>query len=183
MNIRPYRNKLPALGERVYVDPAAVVIGDVILADDVSIWPGTVVRGDVNYVRIGARSNIQDGSVIHVSHAGPHTRLDGYPTLIGEDVTVGHKAVIHACTVGDGALVGMGALVMDGAVIGKHAFVGAGALVAPGKKIGEGELWVGSPARRVRRLTDAEIEGLIYSAGHYVRLKDEYLTGFATPAR
>src|SRR5690606_13973598 len=157
----------------------AVVIGDVALADDVSIWPGTVVRGDVNHVRIGARTNIQDGSVIHVSHAGPHTRRDGYPTIIGADVTVGDKAVTHACTIGDGALVGRGGLVMDGAVVGKHAFVGAGALVAPGKKIGEGELWVGSPARRVRKRTDAEIEGLIYGAGHYVRLKDEYLNGFA----
>ena len=176
MTIRAFESHHPQLGERVFVDPAALVIGDVTLGDDASIWPGTVVRGDVNHVRIGARTNIQDGCVIHVSHAGPHTRLDGYPTIIGEDVTVGHKAVIHACTVGDGALVGMGALVMDGAVIGKHAFVGAGALVAPGKTVGEGELWVGSPARRLRLLSDAEIEGLHYSAGHYVRLKDEYLS-------
>lgn len=181
MAIRPYRDRRPALGERVYVDPAATVIGDVTLGDDVSIWPYTVVRGDVNHVRIGARSNIQDGCVIHVSHAGPHTRLDGYPTIIGEDVTVGHKAVIHACTIGDAALIGMGALILDGAVIGKHAFVGAGALVAPGKRVGEGELWVGSPARRVRALSDAEIEGLHYSAGHYVRLKDEYLQALAVP--
>ena len=180
MNIRPYRDKMPVLGERVYIDPAATVIGDVTLAEDVSIWPGTVVRGDVNHVRIGARSNIQDGCVIHVSHAGPHTRLDGYPTIIGADVTVGHKAVIHACEIGDAALIGMGALILDGAVIGKHAFVGAGALVAPGKTVGEGELWVGSPARRVRALTDAEIEGLHYSAGHYVRLKDEYLQAFSS---
>ena len=173
--LRPYRDKLPELGERVYVDSAAEVIGDVVLGDDVSIWPFTVVRGDVNFIRIGARTNIQDGTVVHVSHDGPHAKLGGFATVIGEDVTIGHKAIIHACRIEDACLVGMGATVMDGAVVKKHGFVGAGALIAPGKVVGEGELWLGNPGRFVRKLSDAEIEALYYSAGHYVRLKDEYL--------
>ena len=177
MNIRPYLDQFPSLGERVYIDPAASVIGKVTLGDDVSIWPGCVVRGDVNFIRIGARSNVQDGTVIHVSHDGPHARLGGFATVIGEDVTIGHKAIIHACRIEDAALIGMGAVLLDGAVVRKHGFIGAGALVAPGKVIGEAELWLGNPARKVRVLSDAEIEGLYYSAQHYVRLKDQYLTG------
>ena len=179
MNIRPYLDHLPTLGQRAYVDPAAVVIGDVVLGDDASIWPGCVVRGDVNFIRIGARTNIQDGSVIHVSHDGPHAKLGGFATVIGADVTIGHKAIIHACRIGDAALIGMGAIVLDGAVVEPRGFVGAGALVAPGKVVGEGELWLGNPARRVRVLSDAEIEGLYYSAQHYVRLKDRYLDAAA----
>ncbi len=173
--IRPYRGVLPTLGARTYIDPAATVIGDVVLGDDVSIWPMTVVRGDVNFIRIGARSNVQDGTVIHVSHDGPHAKLGGFATVIGEDVTIGHKAIIHACRIEDAALIGMGAVILDGAVVKKHGFVGAGALVAPGKVVGEGELWLGNPARLARRLSDAEIEALYYSAQHYVRLKDDYL--------
>jgi len=175
MHLRTYRGILPTLGERAYVDPAATCIGDVVLGDDVSLWPGTVVRGDVNFIRIGARTNVQDGTVVHVSHDGPHAKLGGFATVIGEDVTIGHKAVIHACRIEDAVLVGMGAIILDGAVIRKHAFIGAGALVPPGKEVGEGELWLGNPARKARMLTDAEIEALYYSAGHYVRLKDEYL--------
>ncbi|MEZ5544971.1 MAG: gamma carbonic anhydrase family protein [Lysobacteraceae bacterium] len=175
MNLRPYLGKLPDLGPRVYVDPAAAVIGDVVLAEDVSIWPMTVVRGDVNFVRIGARTNIQDGSVVHVSHDGPHSRLGGFATVIGADCTIGHKAVIHACTIENEVLIGMGAIVMDGAVVKKHAFVGAGALVSPGKVVGEGELWLGNPAKFVRRLSEEQIEGIRYSAQHYVRMKDRYL--------
>ena len=177
MTIRPYLDQIPSLGARVYVDPAATVIGTVTLGDDVSIWPGCVVRGDVNFIRIGARSNIQDGTVIHVSHDGPHARLGGFATVIGEDVTIGHKAIIHACRIEDAALIGMGAVLLDGAVVRKHGFVGAGALLAPGKVVGEAERWLGNPARKVRVLSDAEIEGLYYSAQHYVRLKDQYLTG------
>jgi len=173
--LRPYRGIHPQLGERVWLDPCASVIGEVTLGDDVSIWPMTVVRGDVNFIRIGARSNVQDGTVIHVSHDGPHSRRGGFAAIIGEDVTIGHKAVIHACTIGDACLIGMGALVLDGAVVHQHAFVGAGAVVTPGKLVGERELWLGNPARCVRRLSDAEVEGLYYSAAHYVRLKDEYL--------
>lgn len=179
MTIRPYLDQSPTLGERVYVDPAATVIGKVTLGDDVSIWPGCVVRGDVNFIRIGARSNVQDGTVIHVSHDGPHAKLGGFATVIGTDVTIGHKAIVHACRIEDAVLIGMGAVLLDGTVVRKHGFVGAGALVAPGKVVGEAELWLGNPARKVRVLSDAEIEGLYYSAQHYVRLKDQYLTGSA----
>ena len=178
--LRPYRGKLPLVGQRVYIDPSAEVIGDVELADDVSIWPMTVVRGDVNFIRIGARTNVQDGVVIHVSHDGPHVKLGGFATVIGEDVTIGHKAIIHACRIEDACLIGMGAVVMDGAVVKKHGFVGAGSVVPPGKVVGEGELWLGNPARLVRKLDEAQIEGLYYSAQHYVRLKDDYLADLPT---
>ena len=177
MPIRAYLDHRPTLGHRVYLDPLAVVAGDVVLGDDVSVWPFTVIRGDVNFVHIGDRTNLQDGTVVHVSHDGPHAPRGGFATRIGSDVTIGHKAVIHACTIEDAALIGMGAIVLDGAVVKRHAFVGAGALVPPGKVVGEGELWVGNPAKKVRLLSDAEIEGLHYSAGHYVRLKDAYLAG------
>ena len=179
MAIRPYRDILPTVGARAYVDPAASLIGDVVLGDDVSLWPGVVVRGDVNFVRIGARSNVQDGTVIHVSHDGPHAKLGGFATVIGADVTIGHKAIVHACRIADACLIGMGAIVLDGVVVEQHGFVGAGALVAPGKVVGRGELWLGNPAKKVRVLSDAEIEALYYSAQHYVRLKDEYLAAVA----
>jgi carbonic anhydrase/acetyltransferase-like protein (isoleucine patch superfamily) len=179
MSLRPYLGKLPILGERCYVDPAASVIGDVVLGDDSSVWPGTVIRGDVNYIRIGARTNLQDGTVVHVSHDGPHAKLGGFATVIGNDVTIGHKAIVHACRIEDAVLIGMGAIVLDGAVVEQHGFVGAGALVTPGKVVGRGELWLGNPAKKVRMLSDAEIEALYYSAGHYVRLKDQYLAGGA----
>ena len=175
MNIRPFQDHTPVLGERVYVDPAATVIGRVELGDDVSIWPGCVVRGDVNYIRVGARTNIQDGTVIHVSHDGPYTQPGGFPTEIGNDVTIGHGAIVHACRIGDYCLIGMGASILDGAVVEDYAFVGAGALVAPGKTVRSGELWLGNPARVARKLSDTEIEQLRYSAGHYVKLKDMYL--------
>lgn len=177
MPIRPYREHLPTLGQRVYLDPMSAVIGDVVLGDDVSVWPFTLIRGDVNFVRIGDRSNIQDGTVIHVSHDGPHLRRGGFATRIGNDVTIGHKAIIHACTIEDAALIGMGAIVLDGAVVKKHGFVGAGALVSPGKVVGEGELWLGNPAKKARLLSQAEIDALYYSANHYVKLKDDYLAG------
>ncbi len=177
MSIRPFNGHLPVLGARAYVDPAATVIGDVLLGDDVSIWPGTVVRGDVNHIRIGARTNVQDGTIVHVTHEGPFTRPGGFPTVIGADVTIGHAAVIHACTIEDACLIGMHATVLDGAVVRKHGFVGAGAVVSPGKVVGEGELWLGNPARMVRVLGDREIEALYYSASHYVKLKDAYLAG------
>lgn len=175
MAIRPYLDRFPQLGARAYVDEAATVIGDVVLGDDASLWPTTVVRGDVNFVRIGDRTNVQDGTVIHVSHDGPHARLGGFATRIGADVTIGHKAIIHACVIEDAVLIGMGAIVLDGAVVRKHGFVGAGAVVPPGKVVGERELWLGNPAKKVRLLSDAEVEGLYYSAQHYVRLKDRYL--------
>ncbi len=172
--LRAYKGVSPKLGARVYVDPAATVIGDVELGDDVSVWPGAVLRGDVERIRIGARTNVQDGAVLHVTHDGPYTP-GGHPCLIGADVTIGHAAVVHACTIDDCCLIGMHATVLDGAVVGRHALVGAGALIAPGKVVGEGELWIGNPARCVRKLSDREIEALRYSAPHYVKLKDDYL--------
>lgn len=176
MSIRKYLDKSPQLGARAYVDQAAQLIGDVVLGDDSSLWPGTVVRGDVNFIRIGARSNLQDGTIVHVTHEGPYTRPGGLPTIIGDDVTIGHAAVIHACTLEDACLIGMKAIVLDGARVSKHAFVGAGAVIAPGKVVGSGELWLGNPAKCVRMLSDKEIEALHYSAKHYVRLKDHYLS-------
>lgn len=175
MAIRPFLEHVPTLGARVYVDPAATLIGRVELGDDASLWPGTIVRGDVHHIRIGARTNIQDGSVVHVTHDGPFNAPGGFPCLIGADVTIGHGAIVHACTIEDAVLIGMGATVLDGALVKKHGFVGAGAVVAPGKVVGEGELWLGNPARMVRRLSEREIEQLYYSAQHYVRLKDAYL--------
>lgn len=173
-NIRPYRDKRPRLGAKVYVDPAAVVIGDVEIGEDASIWPCAVIRGDVHFIRIGDRSNIQDGAVLHVTHDGPYSP-GGFPLLIGADVTVGHGAILHACTIDDACLIGMHATVLDGARVSKHAMVGAGAVVTPGKIVGEGELWLGNPARCVRALSNAQIEQLYYSAQHYVRMKNEYL--------
>jgi len=172
--IRPFLDKHPVLGQRVYVDPACTIIGEVELGDDVSVWPGTVIRGDVNHVRIGARSNVQDGSIIHVSHDSPYNK-GGYPTLVGEGVTIGHGCIIHACTIGDYCLIGMGACILDGAVIEANAFIAAGAVIGPGKRVRSGELWAGNPARPMRQLSEKDIEGLRYSADHYVRLKDKYL--------
>jgi carbonic anhydrase/acetyltransferase-like protein (isoleucine patch superfamily) len=159
--LRKYKGIWPTLHQRVYVDPASTVIGAVELFDDVSIWPG-------------ARTNVQDGAIVHVTHDGPYTP-GGMPTIIGEGVTVGHGAVIHACTIEDYCLIGMHATVLDGAVVKKHGFVGAGTVIPPGKVVGEGELWVGNPARKVRVLSDEQIEQLHYSADHYVRMKDDYL--------
>lgn len=172
--LRSYKGMTPTLGERVYVDRAATIIGDVTLGDDVSIWPGAVLRGDVHHIRVGARSNVQDGTIVHVTHDGPYSP-GGFPTIIGEDVTIGHGAVIHACTIGDFCLIGMHATVLDGAIIKNYGFVGAGSLVAPGKVVGERELWLGNPATFVRLLSDRQIEQLRYSASHYVDVKDEYL--------
>ena len=174
MDIRSYRNQRPRLGARAYVDRAAVVVGDVEVGADSSLWPFTVARGDVNFIRIGARTNVQDGTVLHVTHDGPYTP-GGMPLVIGSDVTIGHGAIVHACVIEDACLIGMGSTVLDGAVVKTHGFVGAGAVIAPGKVVGEGELWLGNPARCVRKLSDKEIEQLYYSAKHYVRLKDKYL--------
>ena len=163
----------PSFGERVYVAQDAHVSGAVSLGDDVSFWPMAVARGDVNRIVVGARSNVQDGCVLHVTHESAW-QPEGGPLIIGDDVTVGHASVLHACTVGDRCLVGMGAIVMDGAVIEPDAMVGGGAVVPPGKRVESGTLWRGNPACRTRDLTEAEIEYLRYSAQHYVRLKDLY---------
>jgi carbonic anhydrase/acetyltransferase-like protein (isoleucine patch superfamily) len=174
MSLRPYKGKLPTLGSATYVAEDAVVIGDVTLGSDVSIWPMTVVRGDVNRIAIGDRTNIQDGSVLHVTHDHPDIP-GGYGLKIGRNVTVGHKVILHGCTVEDDTLIGMGAVVMDGVVIKSNVLLGAGSLVPPGKVLESGHLWLGSPVRKVRPLTQKELDWIAYSAGHYVKLKNDYL--------
>jgi len=173
-SIRTYQGHTPVLGQRVYVDPAATVIGRVELGDDASIWPGAVLRGDVHFIRVGARSNVQDGAIVHVTHDGPYSP-GGFPTVIGEGVTVGHGAVIHACTIEDYCLIGMHATVLDGAVVKKYGFVGAGSLVPPGKVLESGFLYVGGPAKKARPLRDKERGFFTYTAGNYVKLKDLHI--------
>ena len=174
MSLRRYLDQFPRLGQRVWIDPAATVIGRVTIGEDSSIWPGAVVRGDVNAISIGARTSIQDGSVLHVASA----RLaggEGIPLVIGEECTVGHGVILHACTVGRRVLVGMGAIVMDGAVIGEESIIGAGALVTAGTQVPPRTLWTGSPARQRRALDEREVAFLAESAAHYVNLKNDYL--------
>jgi carbonic anhydrase/acetyltransferase-like protein (isoleucine patch superfamily) len=173
MPTRPYRGKHPTLGAGVYIDPTALVIGDVVLGDDVSIWPLAVVRGDVNHIRIGARSNVQDGSVLHVSRPFPGND-SGWPLIVGEDVVVGHKVALHGCTIGNRVLVGIGSIVLDGVEVGDEVIIGAGSVVTPGKRLASGGLYVGNPARRSRDLTLAEIGRMPAMAAHYVALKKEY---------
>jgi carbonic anhydrase/acetyltransferase-like protein (isoleucine patch superfamily) len=173
-NVRPWLNHWPQLGRRVYVDPAASVIGEVTLGDDTSIWPMAALRGDVNVIRVGARTSIQDCSVLHGTHDGPYSP-GGYAVTVGDDVTVGHRVVLHGCTVGNRCLIGMGSVVMDGAVVGDEAIIGAGALVTPGTQCEPRSLYVGSPARWVRALSDREVDQLAYMADWYVKLKDQYL--------
>jgi carbonic anhydrase/acetyltransferase-like protein (isoleucine patch superfamily) len=171
VSIRKFNDKQPIIGESVYIDESAVVIGDVTLGNDVSIWPTAVVRGDVESIKIGDGANVQDGSVLH---AGRFT-TQGHPLTIGKGVTIGHKAVVHACTVGDYCLIGIGAIILDDAVLEDYVMLGAGALVPPGKRLESGYLYVGSPARQVRPLKESEKEFLEYSAQHYVHLKNEHL--------
>jgi len=173
-NIRPFKNITPTIGQQSYIDPAACVIGDVVIGEDCSIWPMVAIRGDVNFIRIGDRTNIQDGSVLHVTHKGPLS-AQGNALNIGSDVTVGHGAVIHACTIEDECLIGMGSVILDGAIIRKGAMVGAGSVVSPGKELVGGFLYVGTPARQARELKQKEKDFLLYSAQHYVKLKNDYL--------
>lgn len=169
--IRTYQNKTPVLGERVFVDPSSVVLGDVILGDDCSVWPMTVIRGDMHHIRIGARCSIQDGSVLHITHASDYNP-GGYPLLIGDDVTIGHKALLHGCTIHSRVLIGMGAIVMDGAVIESEVILGAGSVVPPGKVLESGFLYRGSPAQKARPLSEKEISFFTYTAANYARLKE-----------
>jgi len=171
---RAFNGKQPQLGDHVFIDPSAIVIGDVNVEDDVSIWPTCVVRGDVESIHIGAASNVQDGSVLHVSHAGDYSPT-GHKLVIGKGVTIGHRAVVHGCTIGNHCLIGIGAIVMDGASLGDYTMLGAGALVPPGKQLDGGYLYVGTPAKAVRPLNDSEKSFLEYSYQHYVRLKNQYL--------
>ena len=174
MAIRSFQQRTPQLAERVFVDASAVVIGDVELGEDSSVWPLTVIRGDMHRIRIGARTSVQDGCVLHITHAGPFNP-DGFPLLIGDDVTIAHKVMLHGCTVGNRILIGMGSIVMDGAVVEDDVIIGAGSLVPPGKKLDSGFLYVGSPVKQIRPLTDKERAFFTYSAANYVKLKDLHL--------
>ena len=179
MAIRTYQGITPSLGARVFIDSSAVVIGDVQLGEDSSVWPLALIRGDMHRIRIGARSSVQDGSVLHITHAGPFNP-DGFPLIIGDDVTIGHKVTLHGCTLGNRILVGMGSIVMDGAVVQDEVVIGAGSLVPPGKVLESGYLYVGSPVKQARALTDKERAFFTYSAANYVRLKDQHmLEGYA----
>lgn len=174
--LRSYRGVAPTLGERVFVAETAAVIGDVVLGDDVSVWYSAVVRGDCHFIRVGARTNIQDGAVLHVT-GGTH------PCVVGEEVTIGHGAMVHGCTVGRGALIGIGAKVLDGAEVGEEAFVAAGALVAPGTRIPPRTQWWGAPARFRKDLSAGDLEGLRASARHYLEYKAEFLATAAEVTR
>ena len=172
--IRTYRGTTPQLGPRAFVDASAVVLGDVVLGEDASVWPMAVVRGDMHRIRIGKRTSVQDGSVLHITHAGPFNP-DGYPLIIGDEVTIGHQVTLHGCTLGNRILVGMGSIVMDGAVVEDEVVIGAGSLVPPGKVLQSGYLYVGSPVKQARALTDQERAFFAYSAANYVKLKDLHL--------
>jgi len=173
-DIYRFMRESPRLGERVYIHRTASVTGSVELGDDASVWPMTAIRGDVNHIAIGARSNIQDGCILHVTHEGPWCPT-GLPLTVGEDVTVGHGAILHACTIDDRCLIGMGAIVMDGAVLEADCMVAGGAVITPGTVVPSGTLWRGNPARLGRELTQKERDNQVYSAAHYVRLKNLYL--------
>lgn len=173
MTIRTFKNILPQLGQDTYIDPDAVVIGDVHLGEHCSVWPCAVIRGDVNSIRIGDYTNIQDNCVLHTTHQ--HGALSGAPLLIGNYVTVGHAVVLHGCTVNDFCLIGMKSVILDHVVIEPYVIIGAGSIVSPGKHLESGYLYLGSPAKKIRPLTEAEKEFLKYSAEHYAKLKNEYV--------
>ena len=173
-NIRSFGSYFPELGTRVFVDASAVVTGQVVLADEVSIWPHSSIRGDLLPITIGARSNIQDGCVLHTTHESSYNP-EGYPLTIGTDVTVGHGVILHGCTVHDFCLIGMGSIVLDAAIIEPEVMLGAGSLVAPGKILASGFLYHGHPAKKIRALTASEKEFLRYSALNYVKLKELHL--------
>lgn len=174
MSIRSHRNKQPRIAKNAYVDPAAVVIGDVEIGEHSSVWPLTVIRGDIHRIRIGMRTSVQDGSVLHVTHAGPYNP-DGFPLLVGDDVTIAHKVMLHGCTIGNRVLVGMAAVIMDGAVVEDEVVIGAGTLVPPGKVLSSGYLYLGNPVRQVRPLTEKEMSFFNYTSERYVNLAAEYL--------
>lgn len=174
MTIESFENISPTIDRTAFVHDQALVVGDVVIGENSSVWPFTVARGDVNGIRIGYSTNIQDNSVLHVTHDGPY-KPGGYTLEIGDEVTVGHRVILHGCKVGNRCLIGMGAIVMDGAVLHDNVLLGAGSLVTPGKELEGGYLWMGQPARRIRELNEQEIKSLEYSAQHYVRLKDRYL--------
>lgn len=171
--IKPFNNITPKLDSTVYVEQSAVLYGDIEIGSNSSIWPLVAIRGDVNYVRIGKNTNVQDGSVLHVSRTSKQYP-DGFPLIIGDDVTVGHKCMLHGCIVGDRVLIGMGAIVMDGVEVGDDVIIGAGTVVPPNKKLESGYLYVGNPMQKKRPLNAGEIAFLAESAANYVLLKNEY---------
>jgi carbonic anhydrase/acetyltransferase-like protein (isoleucine patch superfamily) len=171
--IKVFENHEPVIAASAWIDETAVVIGDVHIGDASSVWPLAVARGDIHSIRIGDRTNIQDGSILHVTHDSEYSPA-GFALQLGNDITIGHQVVLHGCTIHDKCLVGMGSVVMDGAVLDEGVMLGAGSLVTPGQELHGGYLWHGRPARQVRQLTDREKEYLIYAAAHYVRLADRY---------
>ncbi|WP_117236344.1 gamma carbonic anhydrase family protein [Vibrio maerlii] len=173
-SLRSYKGINPKLGQRVYIDNSSVLVGDITIGDDSSVWPLVAARGDVNHIVIGARTNIQDGSVLHVTHKNAQNP-EGYPLIIGNDVTVGHKVMLHGCTIKDRVLVGMGAIILDGAVIENEVLIGAGSLVPPNKILESGFLYVGSPVKQARPLNDQERAFLQKSADNYVQNKNDYI--------
>lgn len=172
-NIRTFQNHQPNISSQAYIDETAVVTGDVEIGAHTSLWPCVVARGDVHRIRIGEQSNIQDGSILHVSHDSEFLP-GGAELIIGNRVTVGHKAILHGCTIEDLALIGMGAIIMDQALVRSHVVVGAGSIVPGHKELESGYLYLGAPARRVRRLTQQELDYFDYSARHYVKLAQKY---------
>ena len=169
-----YKGILPKLGNNVYVADSSRLVGDIRIGDDSSIWHMVAARGDVNHIVIGERTNVQDGTVLHVTRKSPGNP-QGYPLLIGDDVTIGHKCMLHGCQLGNRILVGMGAIIMDGAVVQDDVFIGAGTLVPPNKTLESGYLYVGNPMEKKRPLSDKERAFLKQSAINYVELKDDYL--------
>ena len=174
MAIRAYKDITPTIHKSTYIDEQACVIGDVVMGADCSVWPMAVIRGDVNIIRIGDRTNIQDGTVVHVTH-GYSEVPEGYDVHIGNDVTIGHNVTVHGCNIGDKCLIGIGSTLLDGAIIGEKVLLGAGSLVTEGKELHSGHLYMGRPARKIRGLTDEEFKWFEYSANHYVSLKNDYL--------
>ncbi len=172
--IRRYKGILPTVGERVFVDPASVVIGDVVLGDDCSVWPCAVIRGDMHRIRIGARTSVQDGVVLHITHASQFNE-GGWPLTIGDDVTIGHNACLHGCTIGNRVLIGIGSTVLDGATINDDVVLGAGSLVPPRKTLESGYMYMGAPCKQIRPLKESEKAFFTYSANNYVKLKNEFL--------
>ncbi|MCI0507649.1 MAG: gamma carbonic anhydrase family protein [Gammaproteobacteria bacterium] len=174
MTIRSFQGISPDIADSVYIDATALVIGDVKIGEHSSIWPMTVVRGDVNKIIIGSNTNIQDSSILHVTH--PHqNHPDGFTLCVGNNVTVGHRVILHGCSIKDNCLIGMGSIIMDGAVVHSHVLLGAGSLVAPGKELESGYLYLGSPVKKLRPLTGEERNWIDYSAAHYKKLKTRYL--------
>jgi len=173
--IKKYFSISPEIGQRSWVAENAMVIGKCKIGDDCSVWFGTIIRGDVNYIRIGDRTNIQDNSVIHVTHSKTNNPDDGYPTVIGDDVTIGHKVMLHGCKIGNSCLIGMNATLLDGSEIGEGSIVAAGSVVTQNKKFPPQSLIMGTPAKVVRKLTEEEITHIYQSAKNYVKYKDEYI--------